>query len=123
MHITIVREDNFVLIDGNPQNFELSLYDLPEGLWALQWAETKGEIELSDGNVFIDELPEWTAPLITEHERLTAEQNNQQQQEQRQAVFIMNGAVRADRLKKNTVAKHAAEQNKINDFVRSLMYA
>ena len=46
MNITIVKEDNVVMIDGEAINFPL---DLEEYIWAVQWDGTKGEIEFSDG--------------------------------------------------------------------------
>ncbi len=46
MNITIIKEDNVVVVDGEALNFPL---DLEEYIWAVQWNGTTGEIEFSDG--------------------------------------------------------------------------
>jgi hypothetical protein len=46
MNITIIKEDNVVVVDGEALNFTL---DLEEYIWAVQWNGTTGEIEFSDG--------------------------------------------------------------------------
>jgi hypothetical protein len=45
MNITIIKEDNVVVVDGEALNFPL---DLEEYIWAVQWNGTTGEIEFSD---------------------------------------------------------------------------
>ena len=73
MNITIVFEDNLVIIDNQPQRFDLSYYSFPAAFWALQWHNDKGEIEFNntEPNQMITELPEWTTAIIAEHARLT----------------------------------------------------
>ena len=46
MNVTIIKEDNVVVIDGAAINFTL---DLEEYIWAVQWNGTTGVIEFSDG--------------------------------------------------------------------------
>ena len=73
MNITIVFEDNLVIIDNKPQRFDLSPYSFPAAFWALQWRNDQGEIEFNntEPNQMITELPEWTTAIISEHARLT----------------------------------------------------
>lgn len=101
MRLTIVKEDNLVLIDRQVQTFDLSGYELPESFWALQWQETSGEIEYTDkNNEKIDVLPDWTKLIIAEHQRLTEEQKLQQEKANQQAVYLENGQARKNRISK-----------------------
>ncbi len=45
MRVTIIKDDNTVLIDGVPQTVDCS--DLPAGFHALQWDGSSGEVEYS----------------------------------------------------------------------------
>ena len=123
MRLTIVKADNLTLIDSKPQAFDLSAYDLPEHFWALQWQDSAGEIEYDNGtdNQSIDDLPDWTAPIITEHQRLTEEQRTWQDQKQREAIFLQNGQARTDRIQRQQADRQAREQQQVNDYVRSIM--
>ena len=101
MQLTIVKQDNLVLVDRQVQTLDLSSYTLPENLWALQWKDDVGEIEYTNkNNETIDALPDWTTPIIAEHQRLTETQRQQQEQENRQSVFIQNGYARKQRLQR-----------------------
>ena len=101
MRLTIVKEDNLVLIDRQVQTFDLSGYELPESFWALQWQETSGEIEYTDkNNEKIDTVPEWTKPIIAKHRRLTEEQKLKQEKENQQAFYLQNGQARKNRISK-----------------------
>ena len=122
MQLTIVKQDNLVLIDNQAQTFDLSAYSLPETLWALQWQETRGEIEYTDkNNEKIDTFPEWTKPIIAEHRRLTEEKKLQQEKENQQAVFLQNGQVRIQRIQQQNIAQQDKNQKTVNDYVRGLM--
>lgn len=121
MQITIVKADNLVLIDGQSQAFNLSQYDLPHGFWALQWNDQSGEVEYENNNQFIDILPDWTKPIIAEHQRLTDEQKIQQVKDNRQVIFLQNGQVRTERIQNQQATQKAKDQKTINDYVRSIM--
>ena len=73
MNITIVFKDNLVIIDNQPQRFDLSSYSFPAAFWALQWHNDQGEIEFNntEPNQMITDLPKWTTAIIAEHARLT----------------------------------------------------
>ena len=73
MNITIVYADDLIIINDQPQWFDLSTYYFPAAFWALQWRNDHGEIEFdnSEPNQIITELPEWTTTIIAEHARLT----------------------------------------------------
>lgn len=43
MRITIIKDDNAVIVDGEHHTVDLS--GLPEGFHALQWDGTSGEVE------------------------------------------------------------------------------
>lgn len=122
MQLTIVKEDNLVLVDRQAQMFDLSCYSLPETLWALQWKETSGEIEYTDkNNEKIIALPDWTTPIIANHKLLAEEQQLQQEKENQQAIFLQNGQARIERIKRQQATQKAKEQKTINDYVRSIM--
>lgn len=73
MRVTIVRDDNLVIIDQRPIHFDLAPFALPAHLRALQWRGDQGEIEYDDGtlNEVIDDLTPYQ-PIIDEYHRLTA---------------------------------------------------
>ena len=118
MNLTIVQPDNLTLIDNTPQRFDLSPFDVPENLWALQWQQESGEIEYTgQPNEPITELPGWTTPIIEEHQRLTEEQALQKEKQQREAVYLANGTARKERLQQQTINRLKQEQQRINDIV------
>ena len=101
MQLTIVKQDNIVVVDNQVQTFDLSGYDLLENFWALQWQEKIGEIEYTDkNNEKIDVLPNWTKPIVAEHKRLINEQKLQQEKVNQQAVYLENGQARKNRINK-----------------------
>lgn len=127
MQLTIVEPDNLTIVDGKTQKFDLSPFDLPEHFWALQWQTSQGHIEYNLSEVpnqtpdTIDALPDWTQPILAEHERLTQEQDEQQQARVRQSMFIINGQARKDRIQQQTIAQTQQEQKQINDYVKEQM--
>ena len=127
MQLTIVEPDNITIVDDRAQQFDLTPFDLPEHFWALQWQTNKGHIEYNLSEVsdqppdIIDALPDWTKPILTEHERLTKEQEEQQEASARQSLFINNGQARKDRIQQQTIAKKQHEQQQINRFVKEQM--
>lgn len=121
MQLTIVKADNLVLVDRQAQTFDLLGYSLPETLWALQWQETSGEIEYTDkNNEKIDALPDWTKPIIEEHKRLAEEQKLQQEQEERQNIYAINGQVHQQRIKRKQQQQAASELQKLKQQVAAL---
>lgn len=115
MQLTIVEPDNLVLIDQRPQTMNLIDFDVPENLHALQWQNDKGHIELSNQlNEDISTLPKWTTAIITEHERLTELQKEQEDEAAKENIHISNGQARQERMKK----QDQEEQIVINDSVR-----
>jgi len=48
MNVTIVKEDSFVMIDGEGMSFDFTLDD---NIWAVQWRGTVGEVEYNDGSM------------------------------------------------------------------------
>ncbi|WP_420588185.1 hypothetical protein [Bacterioplanoides sp.] len=127
MQLTIVEPDNLTIVDGKTQQFDLSGYELPDHFWALQWQDDKGHIEYNISEVpdrqpdNIDTLPDWTESIIAEHQRLTQEQQKQQDASAAQSLFISNGQARKHRVKKQTRARAKQEQQTINQFVREQM--
>ena len=76
MQLTIIKEDNFVSVDGEGLNFS---FDLPSDIWAVQWNGTQGEVEFNNGspNLSIDSLGEYQEVVDafnTEKTRLETEQ-------------------------------------------------
>lgn len=87
MRLTIIRDDNVVLIDGRAMHVSLSLL-LPANLHAVQWDGETGHIEYNDGtpNEALAGISSWQpvvdaweaarqvedAPPPTEEERLGA---------------------------------------------------
>ena len=121
MQLTIVKEDNIILVDGLAQWFDLSGYSLPENLWALQWQDKAGEIEYTDeNNEIIDSLPDWTNAVIEEHKRLVEDQKLQQEKENQQNFFLQNGQVRIQRIQRQNEAQKIENQKNINDYVRRM---
>ena len=65
MKLTIIPNDGAVYIN-NYCYLDLALSGIPTNVHALQWNETKGWIEYTDGslNEDITELPSWTTSCI-----------------------------------------------------------
>lgn len=121
MKLTIVKEDNIILVDGLAQSFDLSGYSLPENLWALQWQYKAGEIEYTDeNNETIDSLPDWTNAVVEEHKRLVEDQKLQQEKENQQNFFLQNGHVRIQRIQRQNEEQKIENQKSINDYVRRM---
>jgi len=62
MKLTIVKEDNMVLVDGKSLELDLSTITFPENFWALQWNGSSGHIEYNNPMIQNDEitsLPDW----------------------------------------------------------------
>ena len=127
MQLTIVEPDNLTIVDGKAQQFYLSPFDLPEHFWALQWQNDKGHIEYNSSEDphkhpdIIYSLPDWTQPIIDEHERLSEEQEEHQEALARQSLFISNGQARKARIQQQTIARKHQEQQQINHFVKEQM--
>lgn len=122
MQLTIVKEDNLVIVGGKEQTFDFSSYSLPENFWALQWKDDVGEIEYNNKeNKKIDAVPVWVNPIIEEHKRLTEEQKLQQKKENQQNFFLQNGQVRINRIQRKIKAKQDKELNQIKDLVRGII--
>lgn len=77
MKLTIVKDDNLVIIDRQPMRFDLSSFKLAENFHALQWFEDHGEEEFNDGtpNSVITDI-EVYQPIIDEYYRLEDIANN-----------------------------------------------
>jgi len=76
MRVTIVKEDNVVLVDGEALNFDLSTITLPENFWALQWNGSSGHIEYNNPMIQNDEitsLPDWANVCVTKWQTRQAE--------------------------------------------------
>ncbi len=125
--LTLVEQDQLVILNGLPQHFDLEGYDQPDDLWALQWTGSDGHIEFdqqhSPGkpNEAISQLPDWTGPIIAEHIRLTEEQQEEADKQAAGAVFITNGQARRDRIQRQSIAARKSEQQQINQFVKEQM--
>lgn len=46
MQVTVITEDNNIIVDGDERTCE---FTLPSNIWAIQWNGTSGEIEYNDG--------------------------------------------------------------------------
>lgn len=46
MQVTVIKEDNVVVVDGEALNFD---FQLDNNIWAIQWDGTSGHIEYNDG--------------------------------------------------------------------------
>ena len=112
MNLTIVRADDLVIIDDQPQRFDLSSYSFPAAFWALQWRNDQGEIEFNNAepNQMITELPEWTTAILAEHARLTEEAL----QPVPPPIHHINGQVRRQRIQK-------AQQQQAKKQLKQLM--
>ena len=68
MKLTIVKEDNMVLVDGKSLELDLSTITFPENFWALQWNGSSGHIEYNNPMIQNDEitsLPDWANVCVT----------------------------------------------------------
>jgi hypothetical protein len=68
MKLTIIKEDNMVLVDNHGLEIDLSTITFPENFWALQWNGSSGHIEYNSPMVQNDEitaLPEWANASVT----------------------------------------------------------
>lgn len=118
MYLTIVKPDNLVLLDRHPQTFNLPDFDVPGNLHALQWQNDTGHMEYSNQpNETISALPEWTGPLIEEHQRLTELQNAERDKRAREAVHLNNGSARQSRVEARQLQQQQAQQKQINQLV------
>ena len=80
MDVTIVEDDDLVIVDGYPLNFDLLSFYRPPGFWALQWREknNSGEIEYRNKpNEKIYSLNDFH-PIINEHQRLKKEKEEEE---------------------------------------------
>lgn len=77
MRLTIVKDDDLVIVDQHPIRFDLTPFLLPENLHALQWYEDHGEEEFNDGtpNNPINDISPYQ-PIIDEHSRLKIIEDN-----------------------------------------------
>ena len=118
MYLTIVKPDNLVLIDGQPQTLNLLDFGVPENLHALQWQDSTGHIEYSNQpNEDISQLPEWTGAVIEGHRRMTGEQEAEREASERQAVHLNNGGARQNRIEVQQLQQQQAQQQHINQLV------
>lgn len=70
--LTIVVDDNQVIIDGVGLEINLAAFELPDNIRAVQWRNGQGEEEYNDGiNRTITDLNAYTA-IVAEHRRLKA---------------------------------------------------
>lgn len=68
MKLTIITENNQVGIDGYfYEDLNLSTANIPTNIWALQWNNSQGHLEYTDGqlNETINELPAWANECVT----------------------------------------------------------
>lgn len=49
MRLTIVKDDNLVILEKHPIKFDLTPFNLPKNFHALQWYNEQGEEEFNDG--------------------------------------------------------------------------
>ena len=69
MKLSIVPEDNTVVIDGEGVSLDLASASIPSNVHALQWVNSSGQVEYTDGSdEVIDELPSWALSCVTIHE-------------------------------------------------------
>lgn len=75
MRLTIVPQDGFVQVDGNPKfmPLDLSTCEIPQSIHALQWYNTRGWVEFKEDedpftpkqpNEEITELPQWALNCV-----------------------------------------------------------
>ena len=118
MYLTIVKPDNLVLIDRQPQTLNLLDFGVPGNLHALQWQNNTGHIEYSNQpNEEISLLPKWTGAVIEEHRRMTGEQEAEREAGERQAVHFNNGSARQSRMEAQQIKQQQAQQQHINQLV------
>ena len=102
MQLTIVKPDNLVIVDNHGLEFDLSGFDCPENLHALQWTADAQHIEFTDQpNEPLTELPEWAQGIMAEHQRRLQRQQENQQREEAHGLYIGNGLARQERLRKH----------------------
>ena len=77
MRLTIIKDDNLVIIEKRPIRFDLSPYELPENFHTLQWNNDFGEEEYNDGtpNKSIGDFTPYQ-PIIDEYMRLQEIEDN-----------------------------------------------
>ena len=73
MRLTIIPEDNAVIIDNESKILDLSTVQIPSTVHALQWFDTKGWIEPKESedpfipkepNQIIEVLPQWAEDCV-----------------------------------------------------------
>jgi len=68
MKLTIVIDDNIVIVDGAIFEIGMEAISVPSGVHALQWETSSGEIELNDGlSQVISALPSWANDCVAAH--------------------------------------------------------
>ena len=45
MNVTVIAEDNLIIVDGEPLYFD---FPLDSNIWSIRWDGVKGEIEYKD---------------------------------------------------------------------------
>jgi len=76
MNVTVIKEDNVVVIDGEALNFD---FQLDSNIWAIQWNGTNGHVEFKD-NTPNEDITDFSAYQFlvdvynTEKNRVTAEE-------------------------------------------------
>ena len=119
MQLTIVKPDSLVILDRRSQSLNLTDFDIPGNLHALQWQDKQGHIEYSNQpNDTISQLPGWAEPVIQEHRRLTELQDTEREQEASKAIHQINGGARSERIRQQKMQQLAARQQKINQLVQ-----
>lgn len=73
MNLTLVKDDNMVIVDGLALRFDLSPYNLNDELHAIQFLNGSGHIEYKDRLEKISSIDDYQA-IITRHAELKAEQ-------------------------------------------------
>ena len=76
MKLTIIKEDNMVLVDNHGLELDLSTITFPENFWALQWNGSSGHIEYNNPMIQNDEitsLPDWANVCVTKWQTRQAE--------------------------------------------------
>ncbi|MBT7541752.1 MAG: hypothetical protein HN683_20590 [Gammaproteobacteria bacterium] len=104
--VTLVAEDNKMVLDGEVAEFDLGLDD---NIWAIQWDGSKGQIEYKDGspNKDITKFPELES-LVEKH--------NQTKVDAEAKVVAEEAAAKKKRTDAMTYAdKRAEEYGKLNN--------
>jgi len=74
MKLTIVADDNLVIVDGVGAKVDLTVIGIPSNLHALQWDNSAGHLEYKDvANEDIIALPSWASDCVTAHVAAIAE--------------------------------------------------